>query len=145
MQRAYELAEQAAKENEVPVGAVLVLDNEIIAESYNQPIKLHDPTAHAEILVIREAAKKLENYRLINSTLYVTLEPCPMCTAAMVHARIKKLIYATDDLRTGAIKSVFHLANHAQLNHRIQCESGLLAEECEHLLKSFFQQRRNPS
>lgn len=143
MQRALALARQAAEMGEVPVGAVIVYQNDIIAEAYNQPITQCDPTAHAEIIVLREAAKKLKNYRLVDSTLYVTLEPCAMCAMAMVHARVNRLVYAADDLRTGAVKSLFHITHHEKLNHRIACESGLLAEESQALLQTFFQMRRD--
>ena len=142
MQKALELAEQAASKGEVPVGAVLVKEGEIIAEAYNQPIALNDPSAHAEILVMREAAQKLKNYRLINTTLYVTLEPCAMCAAAMVHARIERLVYGADDPKTGAVKSVFSITNHEQLNHKIESTSGVLADESAALLRRFFQARR---
>lgn len=142
MQCAIELAQKAFDQNEVPVGAVLVHKNKIIAKNYNQPITLCDPTAHAEMLVLREGAKALGNYRLLNTTLYVTLEPCAMCAMALVHARVGKLVYAADDLRTGAVKSVFHLAHHEKLNHQIACEGGLMQEASTHLLQSFFQKRR---
>jgi len=142
MQQAYALAEIAALAGEVPVGALLVKDDKLIASAHNAPIGQSDPTAHAEILVLREAAKKLQNYRLVDTTLYVTLEPCAMCAGAMVHARIKRLVYGADDPRTGAAKSVFDIVNNQQLNHRIACTSGVMADEASHLLKTFFESRR---
>jgi len=143
MQRALELAQKAAREGEVPVGAVLVLNNEIIAETFNQPIAKHDATAHAEIQAIRQAGEKLNNYRLPGSALYVTLEPCPMCAGAMVHARIDRLIFATPDPRSGAAGSVLQLLQNPQLNHRVNVEQGILAEEAKALLQSFFKARRS--
>ncbi len=143
MQRALELAQQAQALGEVPVGAVITFNDEIIAEGYNQPITGCDPTAHAEIVALRHAAKHLGNYRLVDCSLYVTLEPCAMCAGAMVHARIKRLIYATNDPRTGAAGSVFNLVHHPELNHRIECHSGVLAEASSMLLKSFFRGRRS--
>ncbi len=142
MQEALMEAEKAQAHGEVPVGAVLVHDNTIIARAFNQPIALNDPTAHAEILVLQSAAKMLNNYRLLDTTLYVTLEPCPMCAGALVHARVRKLIYGTDDLRTGAVKSVFQIAQHPKLNHRLICEGGLCEEQCATLLQHFFKQQR---
>lgn len=142
MQEALIEAEKAKAHGEVPVGAVLVYDNNIIARAFNQPISLNDPTAHAEILVLQSAAKMLNNYRLLDTTLYVTLEPCPMCAGALVHARVRKLIYGTEDLRTGAVKSVFQIAQHPKLNHRLICEGGLSEEQCATLLQHFFKQQR---
>jgi len=142
MRQALELAKQAKGEGEVPVGAVLTLNDLPIATAYNQSITHQDPTAHAEIIVLREAAKILKNYRLVNTVLYVTLEPCAMCAGALIHARVKRLIYATADPRTGACGSIFNLINHQALNHQIQYESGLLAEESKLLLQQFFQKRR---
>lgn len=142
MQHALTLAKTAAQVGEVPVGAVLVYQNEIIAEAYNQPITHCDPTAHAEILVLRAGAKYLKNYRLLNTTLYVTLEPCAMCAMAMVHARVTRLVYGADDLRTGAVRSLLHLTQHEKLNHSIECEAGMLAEESRQLLQNFFRERR---
>ena len=141
MQRALELARQASLLGEVPVGAVLVLDNEIIGEGHNQPIALSDPTAHAEIVALRQAAQKMQNYRLLNTTLYVTLEPCSMCLGALQHARISRLVYAASDPKTGAVESVCRLLDQP-LNHRIQWEKGLLAEESSQLLRDFFKKRR---
>ena len=142
MQHAYQLAERSASEGEVPVGAVLVLGDELISEGWNRPIQNHDPTAHAEIMALQTAGKKLQNYRLIDTTLYVTLEPCPMCAAAMVHARVAKVVYAADDLKTGAATSAFQLLNSPQLNHQVEMVAGVMQEECSALLSRFFKQRR---
>ncbi|MDO8953478.1 MAG: tRNA adenosine(34) deaminase TadA [Gammaproteobacteria bacterium] len=142
MQHALSLAQKAQAAGEVPVGAVIVLDNEIIAEGYNQPISHHDPSAHAEMQAIRQAAKKLGNYRLLNTTLYVTLEPCMMCLGAMVHARVKRLVYAASEPKAGVIHSAAQLANSTFLNHRLEISSGVMAEESSALLKAFFLQRR---
>lgn len=144
MQRALELAEHAANNGEVPVGAVLI-DNQnqqIIGEGYNQPINSHDPTAHAEIIALRNAAQQRKNYRLVDTTLYVTLEPCAMCAYAMLHARIKRLVFGTSDPRTGAIHSAIDLFNASAWNHKIICENGLLAHECGNILREFFKDRR---
>lgn len=144
MHRALQLAQLGAKQNEVPVGAVLV-DNatqQIIGEGYNQPISMKDPCAHAEILALRQGAKHVNNYRLLNTTLYVTLEPCPMCAGAMLHARIQRLIFATPDLRFGAINSAINLFAAAAWNHSIECAHGLLASDCAQILREFFQARR---
>lgn len=142
MQRALELACIAKDASEVPVGAVLTLNNQIIAEGYNQSIAQHDPTAHAEIIALRSAAKQFNNYRLINTTLYTTLEPCCMCAGAVVHARIKRIVFATHDPRAGAAGSVFNLLRAEKLNHSCDIEHGLLAEESSFLLKQFFKERR---
>lgn len=141
MQKAIELAKKAADHDEVPVGAVLVLDDEIIGEGWNQPISIQDPTAHAEIMALRKGATKLNNYRLLNSTLYVTLEPCVMCVGAMLHARIKRLVFGASDPKTGAVASVFQLLDQKH-NHQIQYEGGVLAKECGDLLKDFFKNKR---
>ena len=142
MSRALELAQWAESQGEVPVGAVIVKDNQIIAEGWNQPIKTHDPSAHAELLAMRDAAKKLENYRLLDTTLYVTLEPCAMCAGAMVHARIGRLVYAAADPRAGAAGTIFNIVQHESLNHRVQITSGVMETECASLLRSFFRARR---
>ncbi len=142
MQRALELARAAEAEGEVPVGAVLVKDGEIVAEGFNQPISSCDPTAHAEIVALRGAAASVENYRLPGTTLYVTLEPCPMCAGAMVHARVERLVYGASDPRTGAAGSVFDLVCNEDLNHRLEVQSGLLADESAALLRTFFRARR---
>lgn len=142
MQRALKLAEIAAVNNEVPVGAVLVHANNIIGEGYNQPIMTEDPTAHAEIIALRIGAKNLNNYRLIDTTLYVTLEPCAMCAGAMLHARIKRVVFATTDTRTGVLGGAINLLKIAKWNHQIDVAQGLLQEPCAHILKEFFQKRR---
>jgi tRNA(adenine34) deaminase len=143
MQQALAEAQQAAAENEVPVGAVVVRDGEVIARAHNQPIGLNDPTAHAEILALRAAAKRLGNYRLTGCDLYVTLEPCAMCAAALVHARIRRLVYAAADPKAGAVASTMRLLDAPHLNHRVEVESGALAEESSALLQRFFAQRRD--
>ena len=143
MQQALAEAHQAEAENEVPVGAVVVRGDEIIARAHNQPIGLNDPTAHAEILALRFAGERLGNYRLSECDLYVTLEPCAMCTAAMVHARIRRLVYAAADPKAGAVRSTMQLLDAPSLNHRVEVESGLLAEESAALLQRFFSLRRD--
>lgn len=143
MRRALELAVQAKSKGEIPVGAVVVLDGEIIGEGWNQSILLNDPTAHAEIVALRAAGAKARNYRLEHASLYVTLEPCAMCAGAMVLARIQRLVYSTRDLRFGAVRSKFRLADSELLNHRMQIEEGLLAAEAAEILSEFFRQRRS--
>ena len=145
MQRALELARAAVDVGEVPVGAVLVKDGEIVAEGSNHPIGLNDPTAHAEIIALREAGRVLANYRLLDTTLYVTLEPCAMCASAMVHARVKRLVYGAVDPRAGAAGSVFNIVDHAALNHRMEVTGGVCAEEAGALLRAFFELRRRSS
>ncbi len=142
MARALELARRAAAEGEVPVGAVVVKDGEIIGEGWNRPIAAHDPTAHAEIQALRAAAAHIGNYRLVETTLYVTLEPCAMCAGAMVHARVRRVVYGAPDPRTGAAGSVFNLLQAAQLNHQAEVCGGVLAEESGALLREFFRMRR---
>ncbi len=143
MERALAFARHAAAEGEVPVGAVLVgEDGGVLAGSGNAPIARHDPSAHAEMLVLRAAGAALSNYRLPNTTLYVTLEPCPMCAGALVHARIARLVYAAADPRSGACGSVFNLPQSTELNHRIEVTAGLLAEQSSQLLTGFFAERR---
>jgi len=142
MHQAFELAETAAKSGEVPVGAVLVHDGKIIGRGYNQPIGSHDPSAHAEIIALREGARTLGNYRIIDSTLYVTLEPCIMCVGAIIHARVKRLVYGANDPKTGAAGSVFDLFNSGKVNHQVTVEGGLLAEACGTKLREFFKARR---
>ena len=144
MRRALAQAERAAELGEVPVGAVLVgADGECLAEGHNQPIRSHDPTAHAEIRVLRQAAERLQNYRLVGSTLYVTLEPCAMCVGALVHARVKRLVYGAREYKTGAIESAGQLFEHMCFNHRIEIDGGLLQEEAAQLLSDFFALRRS--
>jgi len=142
MARALVMAQQAAQQGEVPVGAVLVRNDEIIAEGWNQPIGCHDPSAHAEIVVLRKAAGCLENYRLPDTTLYVTLEPCVMCAGAIIHARIKRLVYGALDPKTGAAGSVFDIFASGRVNHVVEVEGGVLAEACASELRNFFRARR---
>jgi tRNA(adenine34) deaminase len=142
MARALELAREAERAGEVPVGAVIVKDDVIVGEGWNRPISTNDPTAHAEIIALRAAAQKLSTYRLLDTMLYVTLEPCPMCAGAMVHARVKRLVYAATDPRAGAAGTIFNIVQHPSLNHRIECEAGLMGEECGAMLRAFFQGRR---
>jgi tRNA(adenine34) deaminase len=142
MVMALQLAQHAARAQEVPVGAILVKDQEIIGQGWNQPIAHCDPSAHAEMLALRQAALQLKNYRLLNTTLYVTLEPCAMCLGAMLQARIDRLVFGAWDPRAGAVSSVFQIPDAPQLNHRIRWEGGILADESSSLLKAFFQERR---
>ncbi len=142
MTRALALARSAAEQGEVPVGALLVKDDELLAECANGPIARHDPTAHAEMLVLRAAGQRLNNYRLPGTTLYVTLEPCPMCAGALVHARVARLVFGAADPRAGAAGSVMNLTEHDSLNHRIEVTAGVLAEACRAPLLEFFRSRR---
>ncbi len=142
MHRALELAHQAQAQGEVPVGAVLVRNDEIIGEGFNQPIKSCDPTAHAEIIALRNAAAKCGNYRLPATTLYVTLEPCAMCAAALVHARVQTLVFGAADPKSAG-HTVLESALSEKLNHRVECQGGVLAEECTALLKNFFKAKRD--
>lgn len=142
MRHALTLAQRAQEEGEVPVGAVLVLDNNVIGEGWNRPIGHHDPTAHAEIMALRQGGKILQNYRLINATLYVTLEPCVMCAGAMVHSRIGRLVYGANDDKTGAAGSLIDILRHPGMNHQIAITSGVLAAECAQTLSDFFRLRR---
>ena len=145
MQVALELARQAAEAGEVPVGAVIVRDGEIIGRGSNAPISHHDPTAHAEIQAMREAAATIGNYRLVGCTLYVTLEPCAMCSGAIQHARIARLVYGARDPKTGACGSVIDLMAEDRLNHHTVVEGGLLADTCGAVLSNFFAARRKKS
>jgi len=142
MERAIALARQAAVLGEVPVGAVLVRAGEMLGEGYNCPIGACDPTAHAEILALRRAAGRVGNYRLPDSTLYVTLEPCPMCAGAIVHARVRRVVFGAVDPRAGAGGTVFNLLQAEQLNHRTELTAGIAAEVCSELLRDFFRGRR---
>ena len=136
-------ARAAEHDGEVPIGAIIVRDGEIIARGQNRVLRDHDPTAHAEIVALRAAARALENYRLAEGcTLYVTLEPCAMCAGAILHARVSRLVYAAPDPKAGACGSVLAVLNHPQLNHQVEVTSGLLAEECGALLTAFFRARR---
>ncbi|QOY90693.1 tRNA adenosine(34) deaminase TadA [Paludibaculum fermentans] len=142
MARALALAGQAAAAGEVPVGAVIVVENAVIGEGWNSPIALHDPTAHAEIQAIRQAAVHTGNYRLENATLYATLEPCAMCAGALVNARIARLVFGGRDLRFGGVRSKFRIADSELLNHRVQVVEGVMAADCVALLEQFFRARR---
>ncbi len=142
MLQALNLAEIARDMGEVPVGAILVKENEVIGKGWNQPIHLHDPSAHAEIMAIRDAGQQLENYRLPDTTLYVTLEPCMMCAGLMIHTRIKRIVFGAFDPKTGAAGSMFSLINDSRHNHQIEVVGGILQDECSQVLKSFFQGRR---
>ncbi|WP_416413292.1 tRNA adenosine(34) deaminase TadA [Pantoea sp. App145] len=142
MRHALRLARLAWEQGEVPVGAVLVQGDKVIGEGWNRPIGQHDPTAHAEIMALRQGGKVLENYRLLDTTLYVTLEPCVMCAGAMVHSRITRLVYGAKDEKTGAVGSLLDVIGHPGMNHQIQIASGVLAEECAATLSDFFRMRR---
>ena len=142
MREAISLARHAAAHEEVPVGAVIVYQDEVIGSGWNQPINQNDPSAHAEIVALRDAAKTRENYRLPETTMYVTLEPCVMCVGALLHARVKRLVFGANDPKTGAVGSVFDLLTDTRHNHSIEVTRGVLEQECSHLLKVFFQQRR---
>ncbi len=142
MRRALELAARAEAAGEVPVGAVVIRDDALLGEGWNRPIAAQDPTAHAEILALRAAAEKVGDYRLGGATLYVTLEPCPMCAAAMAHARIARLVFGAWDPRQGAAGSAFNLVNAPELNHRVDAFGGVLSEECGAQLMRFFASRR---
>jgi len=142
MSRALELARIAEAAGEVPVGAVIVRNGDIVGEGWNQPIRSHDPTSHAEMIAMRAAAQELRNYRLLGTTLYVTLEPCAMCAGAMVHARVERLVFAATDPRAGAAGSVFNIVQHAALNHRLEVHEGVMAQECSAELRRFFAARR---
>jgi tRNA(adenine34) deaminase len=142
MRLAIELAQQAATAGEVPVGAIVVKDGVVIGSGGNSPIDTHDPTAHAEIIALRNAAKNMGNYRLVGCSLYVTLEPCAMCTGAIQHARIARLIFGASDPKTGACGSVVNLMAEPKLNHHTEMFSGVLAQKCSAMLSEFFKQRR---
>jgi tRNA(adenine34) deaminase len=142
MALAIEQANCAALAGEVPVGAVLVRDGQVLAKAFNQPIGLHDPSAHAEMQVLRAAGQAESNYRLPGTTLYVTLETCAMCGGAMLHARVERVVYGAPDPKTGAAGSALNLFSNQQINHQTQVEGGVLAEECGQVLKRFFKERR---
>ena len=142
MQYALQLAKKSEERDEVPVGAIIVYKNKIIGEGWNQPISSNNPTAHAEIMALQDAGEKIGNYRLLDSTMYVTLEPCVMCAGAMVHARIAKLVYAVDDQKTGACGSVFNMIQAEELNHNTEIKKGVLEKECQALIKNFFKEKR---
>jgi tRNA(adenine34) deaminase len=142
MQQAIEQAQLAALAGEVPVGAVLVRDGQVISKAFNKPITNHDPSAHAEMLALRQAADVEQNYRLPGTTLYVTLEPCTMCAGAMLHARVDRIVYGAPDPKTGAAGSVVDVFAFKQINHQTSVNGGIMAEECGQLLKTFFKERR---
>jgi tRNA(adenine34) deaminase len=142
MRRALELAAQGEQLGEVPVGAVIVCNDEIIGEGFNQPITSHDPTAHAEVIALRIAAERMQNYRIIDSTIYVTLEPCTMCVGALIHARIARLVFGTAEPKAGAVVSQSQLLDAGYFNHRIEMQRGVLANKCQHQLSDFFRRRR---
>ena len=144
MRKAIEAAVKAQSLNEVPIGACLINnEGELLAVAGNKTVSDSDPTAHAEILVLREAARKTGNYRLIDTVVYSTIEPCAMCAGALVNARVKRLIYGARDERFGAVETVFNICNNSSLNHKLEIESGVLAEECRKLMQDFFRARRN--
>jgi len=142
MRLALEAAREAERAGEVPVGAVVVIGDRVVAHAANRTITECDPTAHAEIIALRAAAKELGNYRLAGATLYVTLEPCAMCAGALVQARVERLVYGADDPKGGAVRTCFAILDHPQLNHRVEVTPGVLAEECAALLQGFFASRR---
>jgi len=142
MQYALSLAHRADEQGEVPVGAVLVKDGVVVGEGWNQPIAGHDPTAHAEIMALRNAGQAVSNYRLCDTTLYVSLEPCVMCAGAIIHSRVSKVVYAAADLKGGAAGSVFTILGTDQLNHQVEVVGGVMAEAASSLLSAFFRRRR---
>jgi tRNA(adenine34) deaminase len=145
LRQALDLAREAAQSQEVPVGAIVVLDGLVIGRGRNSPVSSNDPSAHAEMLALREGARRVGNYRLEGATLYVTLEPCPMCAGLLVHARIRRLVFGARDLRFGGVRSKFRIADSDLLNHRVEIVEGVLAAECLELLQQFFAERRPPS
>ncbi|WP_372760159.1 tRNA adenosine(34) deaminase TadA [Pseudoalteromonas sp.] len=142
MEQALLYAKQAEQLNEIPVGAVLVKDNQLIAAGYNRSITDNDPSAHAEMIAVREAGKVLNNYRLIDCTLYVTLEPCSMCAGLLVHSRIARLVYGAADAKTGSAGSIMNLLQEPRLNHQVEVSGGVLAEPCASIISQFFKRRR---
>lgn len=142
MAMAIELARSAWQAGEVPVGSIVVLDGEVVGRGFNQPISQHDPSAHAEIMAMRDAGRKIGNYRLPECSLYVTLEPCAMCAGAILHARVKRIVYGAADPKTGAAGSVVNLFQEPRLNHHTVIEGGILAQECGELISDFFRERR---
>ena len=142
MRMALEEAERAGQRGEIPVGAILVKEDRVIAKDHNRCIELSDPTAHAEILVLRKAGGILRNYRLSDTVMYVTTEPCPMCVSAMIHGRISRLVFGTLEPKFGAVESKFRLLNDNGLNHKVKVDRGILEKECAEILKSFFKEKR---
>jgi len=143
MRQALSLAQRADQVNEVPVGAIIVKDNAVIAEGFNQPISSADPTAHAEIIALRSAAQTFNNYRLPDTTLYVTVEPCAMCAGAIIHSRIARVVYGAAEPKAGAVCSHLQLFDQPQMNHRVAWQGGVLATEASAVLQAFFTRRRN--
>ena len=144
MSAALELAREARERGEVPVGALLVMDGEILGRGFNQPVSLNDPTAHAEIVALRQAGREAGNYRLPGSTMYVTIEPCQMCVGAMVHARVARVVYGTPEPKAGAIESAMRAHEHPSLNHRLEVTGRVLEDECREVIQTFFKERRQP-
>jgi tRNA(adenine34) deaminase len=142
MRAALEQAREAARRDEVPVGAVVVINGEVVGAGFNQPRGAQDPTAHAEIVALRDAARHVGNYRLTGSTLYVTIEPCQMCVGAMVHARVARLVYGALEPRAGAVESAMRAHEHPALNHRMAATGGVLEAECRDMIQEFFRERR---
>lgn len=142
MQAAIKQAEIAEENGDVPIGAVIVHNNQIIAKAYNQREQLQDPTAHAEIIALTQAAAALENWHLNGCTMYVTLEPCPMCAGALVLSRMDRLVYGCDDPKTGAVKSLYQIVTDGRLNHRLEVTSGVMADQCRKILQEFFSRKR---
>jgi len=142
MEEALRAAQRALESGEVPVGAVVVCDRQVIAQGWNRNLNGNDPTAHAEIVALRQAGAVVGNHRLGDCELFATIEPCAMCAGALVHARIKRLVYGAEDLKAGAVHSVMQVINHPQLNHRMEVKGGVLAGRCAELVQSFFRQRR---
>lgn len=142
MQRALDLAKRAAGEGEVPVGALIVKDDQILGEGWNHPIKVHDPSAHAEMIALRAAAQRVGNYRLTGTTLYVTLEPCVMCAGAIIHARVQRLVFGAWDPKAGAVSSVYDVIAKPRLNHTVDWTGGVMEAESGELLREFFRARR---
>jgi tRNA(adenine34) deaminase len=142
MKMAMEEAEKAGQRGEVPIGAILVKEDHVVAKAHNRCIELNDPTAHAEILVLRKGGKILGNYRLNETVMFVTAEPCSMCASAMVHGRISRLVFGTGEPKFGAVESKFRLLDHNGLNHRVKVDRGILEKECAEILRAFFRERR---
>ena len=142
MRAALDQALEGGRRGEVPVGAVVVVDDAIVGAGFNQPIGGQDPTAHAEIVAMREAARRLGNYRLTSATLYVTIEPCQMCVGAMIHARVARIVYGTREPKAGAIESAMRAHEHPAMNHRLIATGGVLEEECRQMIQGFFQEKR---
>ena len=145
MRLALEEAALAIRAGEVPVGALVIKDGEIVGRGHNRSLLDHDPSAHAEIVALREAAARLRNHRLTGCEMFVTIEPCAMCAGALVHARVARLVYGASDPKAGAVSSVLQVVNHPSLNHKMEVKSGVLEQECSEILQKFFREKRNPS